>query len=301
LDAPSQGSPINSLQLEEIADQIRHGRCVPFLGAAANITSTDGSYKGLPLGYQISERLAEKLQPKAADPRNLPRVSLLYERTVKRQALLKRVRRLLPDDQHTPSPLLRTLARLPFDLLITTNYDRLLEQALAEKSPVVVVQTVEGLEGKQEIEDWFNNFYNDKPPLVYKIHGTFREPRVPFDASPLIITEDDYIDFLTLLGSKEHGVPTKIASRLATSTLLFLGYSLEDWDFRAIYKVLVDSLPHPKLRPGSYSVQKSAPKFWVDFWKDKGVEILDVDVYEFAAALEKEFADLSPAKSDGHE
>ena len=86
-------------------------------------------------------------------------------------------------------------------------------------------------------------------------------------------------------------MPKQITSRLATSTLLFLGYSLEDWDFRAIYKVLVDSLPHPKLRPGSYSVQKGAPKFWVDFWREKGVEILDVDVTTSRSSSRNTFPD----------
>src|SRR5579864_411125 len=121
----SEESTINRTQLEEIADQIRRGRCVPFLGAAANISCKEKGYQGLALGYQVAEQLSDKLEPKAADPRNLPRVSLLFERTVRRQALLKNLRRILPDQERTPSPLLQTLARLPFDLLITTNYDRL--------------------------------------------------------------------------------------------------------------------------------------------------------------------------------
>ena len=198
MPTPTDPSNINPAQLEDIADQIKRGRCVPFLGAAANISSE--MYEGLPLGYQLSEQLNEKLVPPAADPRNLPRVSLLLERTLRRQSLLKHVRRILPDHQRQPSPLLKMLARLPFDLLITTNYDRLLETALAAKDPVVAVQTVERLEGKGLVENWFLNFEPVKPPLVYKIHGTFSDPSDPLDLSPLIITEDDYIDFLTLLG-----------------------------------------------------------------------------------------------------
>jgi len=276
---------LNPLQLQEIADQIRRGRCVPFLGAAANITSTKRKYNGLRLGYEVSEALAANLKPSPKDKKNLPRTSLLFERTVRRAALLKHLKQLLPDRERTPSPLLAILSALPFDLYITTNYDRLLERALSDRQPYVVVQTDQGVEGRADLDEWSAAPLETRRPLIYKIHGTFLDEKDEVDRSPLIVTEDDYISLLTILRSPEHGVPPLVTSRLARNTLLFLGYSLEDWDFRAIYKVLVDSHPDKRFMPGSYSVQKAPPKFWMDFWREKGVEILDEDVYAFAEEL----------------
>jgi hypothetical protein len=262
---------------------------VPFLGAAANITSKKPAYMGLPLGQQVAEHLAAKLHQKVADKRNLPRVSLLFERMLKRHALLEALKQLLPEKERQPSPLLALLAQLPVDLFVTTNYDRLLERALEPRQPYVVVQTDQELLGSEYVGQW-----SDQPdgqprrPLVYKIHGTFQEPDDKhIDRSPVIITEDDYINFLTLLGSKANGVPTLIGSRLKTSMLLFLGYSLEDWDFRAIYKVLIESQEDTRFLPLSYSVQKAPPKFWEEFWRDKSVQIIDADIYAFADELKR--------------
>lgn len=101
---------------------------------------------------------------------------------------------------------------------------------------------------------------------------------------PIIITEDDYIQFLTVIGKQ--GIPTFIKSALTTSTLLFLGYSLEDWDFRTVYKALIEGLERRE-QLKSYAIQRYPSGFWVDFWKgqNKKVQIRDVDVYDFAEDL----------------
>ena len=106
----------------------------------------------------------------------------------------------------------------------------------------------------------------------------------------LIITEDDYIEFLTVLGREKEkiGIPKLIVKTLAPSTLLFLGYSLEDWDFRTVYKGWIENLPTHAFRK-SFAFQKDPPEFWVRFWSRKGIEIYNVDLYEFAQQLEKHY------------
>lgn len=106
----------------------------------------------------------------------------------------------------------------------------------------------------------------------------------PASAHPIIITEDDYIQFLTVIGKQ--GIPTFIKSALTSSTLLFLGYSLEDWDFRTVYKALIEGLERRE-QLKSYAIQRYPSGFWVDFWKgqNKKVQIRDVDVYDFAEDL----------------
>lgn len=102
----------------------------------------------------------------------------------------------------------------------------------------------------------------------------------------IIVTEDDYIKFLTIVGIKDVGVPALISQIIADSTLLFLGYSLEDWDFRTIYKGIHETLPNPDRRT-SFAIQKDPPPFWVEFWRSKGVVIYDMDVYKFADDLKR--------------
>ena len=290
-----------SLQTEDIANHIRDGLCVPFFGAAANLT-IEQEYEGLLIGAQLAELLAKDLNDVVADKCNLARVSLIFEREASRPSLIRKVKDLLPDRERTPSMLLDTLARLPLDLYITTNYDRLLEKALAHRNPFVVVQTPAGIENAEAIDEWIGIEADDeRPPLIYKIHGSFMEPVAPVekgdrpvDKSPLIITEDDYIDFLSLLASEAHAVPRVIRRRLATCLLLFLGYSLDDWDFRALYKVITSGLPDKNFKPPAYSVQHDVKDYWKRFWDAQGVRILDMDIYRFARELRGEFPQLFP-------
>jgi len=289
--------PLQPAQLSHIAQRIEQGFCVPILGAAANIKSANLNYDGLLLGAEVSEALAHGINEPIADKKNLQKVSLVYEVLLKRLALVQRLKTLLPDTNCQPSHLLQVLASLPFELYITTNYDRLLERALAPRNPMVVVQTPSTLEGRALVDEWSLAPSGQRRPLVYKIHGSFKDPVAdgggpPKEHSPVIITEDDYIDFLTLLGSKEHGVPKKIGEMLKDSDLLFLGYSLEDWDFRALYKVVMGSFDENGFPPSRFSIQWKPPQYWEKFWTSRGVEVVDQDIYEFADELQKAYEEL---------
>src|SRR5262249_31471720 len=139
-----------------------------------------------------------------------------------------------------------------------------------------------------------NELANYDGVIIYKIHGTFldedpgakRQDKDPL--SRVVITEEDYIEFLTLVGQSAGGIPPLIKSKMTYSTLLFLGYSLEDWDFRTIFKGLIEPL-EPHIQRKSFAIQKDPSDFWVDFWDRKGVVIYNIDLYEFAEELEQRY------------
>jgi len=107
----------------------------------------------------------------------------------------------------------------------------------------------------------------------------------------LVVTEEDYIQFLTVINDPLTGVPTHVASKLATSTLLFLGYSLEDWDFRTLYKALIEQRLSKYQRRTAFAIQWHPPEFWVKYWRAKGIVIYDCDVYDFAEELKRRYAE----------
>jgi hypothetical protein len=265
--------------------------CVPFLGAAVNISRREPRYDGLRLGAQVALELKKRTRFTGRDPRNLARVALEFQVNRDRAGLIEELKKILPDAECEPSPLLNTLAALPFKLIVSTNYDRLMERALElhghRYEPIV--QPIEGFPNTSETTDWFTRLEGDKEVLLlYKIHGTFQEHGL----SPLIVTEDDYIEFLTVAGVENIGCPRLIAKHLTPSTLLFLGYGLEDWDFRAIYKKLINSLHRYEI-PQSFAIQKDPPAYLVKYWQKQkeNVEIYNVDLYDFAGELEKRYVE----------
>jgi hypothetical protein len=214
--------------------------------------------------------------------------------------LVEQLQELLADQNRQPSQILTLLASLPFKLLITTNYDRLLERAFGTKPYVPVVQPVEGF-NENELTEVNNRLAAiTRDPVIYKIHGSFPDPAKPNDeVSSLILTEENYIQFLSVVGDKAAGIPTQITQRLSHGTILFLGYSLEDWDFRMIHKSLIESLPGKDQRK-SYAIQLKPPEFWVNYWDRKGVTIVDMDVYDFAAELEAYWNQSPYSKENGN-
>jgi hypothetical protein len=274
-----------------IVERIRESRCVPFLGAAANVKSEKLKYDGLPLGADVASALLKEIPDfKGKDPNDLARVSLHYAFEADRPRLLKRLRQILPDDQRQPSLLLNFLARLPFELVVTTNYDRLLEHALHDeiREYEPIIQQAEGFPDTPETRGRFEQLEGYKGLILYKIHGSFLDLVDDNDISPVIITEEDYVQFLTIVGRENIGIPRLIQKKIVPSTLLFLGYSLEDWDFRTIYKGLIEPLPKHTARK-SFAIQKDPSEFWVRFWEDKGVVIYNLDLYEFAEQLKASY------------
>lgn len=294
-------STIDHDHLDYIIDQIHEGSCVPFLGAGANANCEKHNYKGLPLGADIAEKFVEKINFEGRDSRDLARVSLQFEFRLTRLYLIRTLKTLLPDQQCLPSPLLKVIAKLPFELIVTTNYDRLMEQALKEvrkKEGVdfeCVIQPTEGFGESAEIQNWLNDLFLSYKLILYKIHGTFYgaappEPRRSDGpkSSIVTITEDDYIKFISLINDEKIGIPKPILSRIKNSALLFLGYSLEDWDIRTIFEIFINPIPKG-LRRMSFAIQKDAPKFWIEFWRKKEVEIYNMDLYDFAELLDIEY------------
>jgi hypothetical protein len=213
--------------------------------------------------------------------------------------LMKLVQEILPDAQHQPSPLLQTLAALPFKLFVTTNYDRLLERAFPKNDDYeLLVQPVTGFTDLEQAANQ-NRLAGTSKPIIYKIHGSFRDNGNPVgpaqNLNRLILTEEDYIQFLSVVGRDDMGVPTLVRDKLVTGTILFLGYSLQDWDFRTIHKILFQPLQGMQ-KNKSFAIQKDPPDFWVQYWNEKDVTILNVDLYTFAEELKEYWKDFIAQK-----
>jgi hypothetical protein len=299
-----------------ILEAIHRRRCVPFLGAGVNVSTSD--YQGLPLGGEVALRLLEELlgtevpdieelvQVKPGPLgvnykdlvrlglQDLARVALHVQFTGDQDHLMSRLQEILPDEACKPSRLLHTLAGLPLLLVVTTNYDRLMERALEDTGqprPLVVVQPTGGFSPKNH-RSLQAELASHDGLVLYKIHGTFVDQatlaKLGGRPPPVIISEEDYIQFLTVAPVKNSGVPNLISAKMVDSVLLFLGYGLEDWDFRTIYKVLIEKLP-PHERRRSFAIQRNPSEFWARYWASKNVTIYDLDLYDFAAELEERY------------
>ncbi len=167
-------------------------------------------------------------------------------------------------EQVTDSPL-RLLAELPLPIYITTSHHRFLQLELLKtnhKQPETAIFYWH--DGLKRIPSIFVTEPDYTPtverPLVYHLFGLDEHPE------SLVLTEDDYLDFLVRLATLSHEVkhadteldiPACVTMALSGTALLLLGYAVTDWDFRVLFKGLVQSTgeSRSKRTPKSISMQ----------------------------------------------
>jgi hypothetical protein len=71
---------------------------------------------------------------------------------------------------------------------------------------------------------------SDRRPLVYHLFGHLARRR------SVVLTEDDYFDFLIGITRNKDLVPYGVRRAFADSSLMFLGFRLDEWDFRVLFR-----------------------------------------------------------------
>ena len=131
----------------------------------------------------------------------------------------------------------RVLAQLQLPVYITANWNNLLAKAIhaVGNEPEVVVspwnQDVEMIESVFDREPDY--VPSSKRPLVYHLLGRLDNP------SSMVLTEDDYFDFLMGVTSNKKLIPPLVRSALTNTALLFLGFQMDDWNFRVLLRIII--------------------------------------------------------------
>ncbi|MGA2843259.1 MAG: SIR2 family protein [Steroidobacteraceae bacterium] len=130
-----------------------------------------------PLWWELLEEMVERLYPhdRKAAPSNPLRIAEEYRTYFGQAGLDDFLRTRFPDRSWTPGPLHRDLLELPWEDVLTTNWDTLLERA-AENS----------VDYSYEVVRTEADLTYAKSPRIVKLHGTIGDP------GPLIFAEEDY-------------------------------------------------------------------------------------------------------------
>jgi len=129
------------------------------------------------------------------------------------------------------------LANLDLPIYITTDPSNLLVKALscAGKTPQIeICRWNDDLAEKDPIADQDLNYEPTvKNPLVFHLFGRLEEP------DSLVLTEDDYFDYMIGVTKHRKLIPRKVPRALTDSALLFLGFQLDEWNFRVLFRTLM--------------------------------------------------------------
>jgi len=139
----------------------------------------------------------------------------------------------------------RVLSELPASIYVNASYEPMLVRVLKAEGknaePVFTSWRGEDVPQKPQPQ-------NPKPtpesPWVYHVFGIFGKP------NSMVLTEDDFFDYLIATSRLDLLLPT-LVGQLMQSSLLFLGFRLEDWRFRVLLRMIVT-------RPGTRTLRDLA-------------------------------------------
>jgi hypothetical protein len=281
----------------KLVENICRKRCTPVLGAGA-------CYPHLPLSNELAKKLL--LQEEQGSKRRcpLPSDSGLQKVTeyiaVENQdaALVKdRISDLLRG--HTrprtddPRDIHSVMADLRLPVYLTTNYDDFMYRALEARVPGAIKDVARWSGLLKNRKSRFDDGYVPSvlQPVVFHLHGHWDDP------DSIVVTEDDYLDYLVNISedlsnnNKRPTLPLQIREAISRNTLLFVGYSLSDFNFRMILRGIMEKIGRAH-RHVSVAVQycPSEPGELEDYLRRYFQWSLDIDVFylsteEFGAKL----------------
>lgn len=300
--------------LLELAERLWDGTCLIFLGAGASIDSKAPD-KDLPTGVELSRQLADECKLEWHEYIPLSTIAFYFEFFFSRDRLDRMLQNTIGNPEINPSATIETLVDIvalleksgKYPFIITTNYDQHFEHAYKKKlggDPGIIIYKG-GWDPTDEAAKLHTGIDEKKGPkfwapssmtYLYKMHGCITQP----DNHGLVITEEDYINFLTntMSQSDKKKLLNHALGLISFNTILFVGYSLADWNFRVIYKAAVESAEGK--RNSSYAIQyrrKATPEKpesdlertrWESlstFWSKKDIEIINSDAALFMADL----------------
>lgn len=251
--------------MKALKDVLNQDDAVIFLGSGIS------QWSGLPSWWGLISQLADYLDYSGIDSRlvkleaedgDLLQAASYGFAKLTRPQIAEFIRRAVKLGKASPSEIHRKIVTLGPTCFITTNYDDLLEQALAKwcqgqsfRRPIINRQIVE----QAEIQN------AQARKFIFKPHGDAN------DSESIILTREQY---RMLLPGGDYGAALDtLKTLLTTRPVLFLGFGLKDPDFLYVRDVLAN-LYRGGVRD-HYAVIPDATNEHTDYWRNSyGIHLL---------------------------
>lgn len=332
---PADPSGVSKPDYTILRDKIIERVLVPFLGAGASMAVRHGSADVNwfpPSVSELAELLAIDVDYRGTSPydwNDLSRIASGFVDTQSREDMLRKMHGIFTPTRVLTANDLRgsphwSLAQCPSPMLIiTTNYDTLIEQAFLLSGKDTYDVLVQVSVNDDQIEPGGFLFYSGDPKnpisgddkmkaigatkfreyyflnptqlqqvidlesrsLVFKMHGSVGKS---WESGTYIITEEDY--FALLGRGSEALFPSQLYNHCRENNMLFLGYSLRDVNVRVILEVLgrrSPGLDGSRKHPPHIGIQKDVTRGDQEFWLRRKVRVYEAELREFARCLEE--------------
>jgi DNA-binding SARP family transcriptional activator len=311
LEPPSVQHPVED-HFGDVVEAFLAGRLVLIVGTGVNPPG-EPAKDGLPGPAEVAAHLARCFECPPDHTRDLAHVAEYVALTKGVGPLYDELHALF-DRESAPGSVHRTLAELAGllrarggsnQLIVTTNFDDVLEQAFREAGEdfdVVSYLALGPNRGKflhvgsdgaatlVEVPNAYGDISLERRPVILKIHGGIdRRPEREWES--FVVSEDDHIDYLA---QAEIAVvlPVTLAAKLRRSHFLFLGYPLHAWSLRVfLHRVW----GRERVGYRSWAIGPKPEAIEQELWRQRGIDLFDVPLDEYVAGLRSRIAAELPA------
>lgn len=236
--------------IKNIIEANNDKRLAIFVGAGISKSSETKSFK-LPLWNDLISDLKKDLNTSEND---FLKIAQLYYLAFGEYTYYKKLKDYFPTNIK-PSIVHKLIFELNPNIVITTNWDYILEKTIEENGFIYEVICSD--------RDLVKSTLQQK---VIKMHGDFKNHNIVFK-------EDDYLNY-------KHNFPlieNYIKSILSTHTVIFLGYSYSDIDLKQITKWLQN---HSNVKPPAYITVFKENLTESKYLENHGISTILLDEYE---------------------
>ena len=238
----------HNVHIKNIKQANEDDRLAIFVGAGIS-KSSDTDYISLPSWNDLITELKSDLS--ITEDLDYLKLAQLYYLEFGEQTYNQTLKKYFPEDI-TPSSLHRTILKVSPRVIITTNWDSIIENAIEQEGYL------------------YDTICTDKdlvrstsPNKFIKIHGDFKNHNIVFK-------EADYLDYSRNFPLIEN----YIKSIFSTHTVLFLGYSYNDINLKHIMKWVQS---HSSSAPPMYLVNFKTDKPQESYLRSHGITTLVLD------------------------
>ena len=236
--------------IKKIKTAINNNKLVIFVGAGVSMNSNCPSWA------QLIDKFADELGIPQDDREN----SMEYYLKIPQYYYIERgekeyfdlVESGINSSDAMPNDIDRLIFKLNPSAVITTNFDDLLEKTIKDEGLFYTVV-------KQDRD--LPYCFNDK--LVIKMHGDGVLKNI-------ILKEDDYLNY----SSKFPLIENYIKGLFSTKTILFVGYSAEDQDFKLLFNLVKEQLENDFQPAYLLEYGKELERINFNYYKNRGINIL---------------------------
>lgn len=229
------------------------GKTLPMVGAGFSKNADIPPNKKMLAWDELGIKFAEEIEDyKYSNP--IDAISA-YSHEYSRTKMVEKLTSLLLINSVKPGNAHKAFCELQFDIVCTTNFEFLIEDGykLVNKYCRPIID-----------EDQLSISGASENIILLKLHGDLHHPK------RLVATEEDYDSFL----SKYPMLSTYLANLLISRTPLFIGYSLDDADFRQIWQLIKDRLG--SLRRQAYVIKIDCSSHEKARFERRGVKVINI-------------------------